>query len=241
MKKIIILFFISISISINLVSQNVGINSTGVAPNASAMLDVTSISKGLLAPRVALSSATDVTTISSPANSLLVFNTAAAGGYPNDIGVGYYYYSTATSRWTPFSNSRTYSVIGTTDVSTTVAAGGTLMPQMTITFIPINSVVYINFTAAGTVNVYDQVNVNFDIMNGATLVKEIGGNSGTAWNFYYVAASGYPITVTPGVSTTISVNWYRLPSVVNPTTMYNYASTQAYSLRNLTINDTPSK
>lgn len=237
MKNIfIILIFVSTN---HLFSQNVGINSTGAAPNVSAMLDVSSTSQGLLAPRVALSSATDVVTIATPANSLLVFNTTAAGVSPNDIGVGYYYYSTATSRWTPFSNSRTYSIAGTTDLTTTVKVPGTLMPQMTITFIPINPIVYVDFTTAGTVNTYNQVNVNFDIMRNGTLIKEIGGNSGTAWNFYYVAASGYPVSVTPGVSTTISINWYYLPSSGSPT-MYNFAITQPYSLRNLTINDTPS-
>lgn len=53
-------------------AQNIGINSTGAAPNNSAMLDVASNNKGLLIPRM-----TSVLrlSISSPANSLLVFDT----------------------------------------------------------------------------------------------------------------------------------------------------------------------
>ncbi len=70
-------------------AQNVGINTTGNAPDASAMLDITSTSKGLLIPRVSLTSLTDASTISSPAVSLLVYNSNAA----LTGGVGYYYNS----------------------------------------------------------------------------------------------------------------------------------------------------
>ncbi|MBI4931180.1 MAG: collagen-like protein [Bacteroidetes bacterium] len=70
-------------------SQNVGINLTGATPNSSAGLDVDFTNKGLLIPRVSLTSTTDVITIPSPATSLLVYNTNAAmtGG-----GVGYWYW-----------------------------------------------------------------------------------------------------------------------------------------------------
>ncbi|GIV27156.1 MAG: hypothetical protein KatS3mg027_0970 [Bacteroidia bacterium] len=68
-------------------SQNVGINPTGSAPNNSAGLDVDFTNKGLLIPRVALTSATDAATIPSPATSLLVYNTGTGGLSP----AGYYY------------------------------------------------------------------------------------------------------------------------------------------------------
>lgn len=67
-------------------AQNVGINSTGSAPNNSAGLDVDFTNKGLLIPRVALTSATDGATIPSPATSLLVFHTGGGG-----LSSGYYY------------------------------------------------------------------------------------------------------------------------------------------------------
>ncbi len=67
----------------------VGINNTGVSPNNSAMLDVVSSNKGLLIPRVALTSTTDATTITSGnVLSLLVFNSATAA----DVVPGYYYW-----------------------------------------------------------------------------------------------------------------------------------------------------
>lgn len=55
-----------------LFSQNIGVNSTGAAPDNSAMLDIASTNKGLLIPRMP---AALRLSISSPANSLLVFDT----------------------------------------------------------------------------------------------------------------------------------------------------------------------
>lgn len=69
--------------------QNVGINDDGTSPNASAMLDVKSTSRGLLPPRVALTSTSSASPISSPATALLVYNTATAG----DVTPGYYFWN----------------------------------------------------------------------------------------------------------------------------------------------------
>lgn len=57
----------------NLKAQNIGINATGATPNTSAGLDIDFANKGLLIPRIALTSTTDATTIASPATSLLVY------------------------------------------------------------------------------------------------------------------------------------------------------------------------
>ncbi len=83
--QLIILLFISATT----MSQNVGINATGAAPNVSALLDISATDKGLLIPRVGLT----ITTSNAPigatvANSLLVYNTATV----NDVTPGYYYW-----------------------------------------------------------------------------------------------------------------------------------------------------
>jgi hypothetical protein len=83
-------FLLPLSIALN---AQVGINTAG--PDASSMLDISSSNKGLLIPRVELQSTTDVISIATPANSLLVFNTVALG----DVSVGYYYWSTPLSKW----------------------------------------------------------------------------------------------------------------------------------------------
>ena len=72
-------------------AQNVGINSDGTAPDASAMLDVKSTSKGFLAPRM---TAVQRAAINSPATGLTVYQT--------DGTAGFYYYNGST--WTLIGN-----------------------------------------------------------------------------------------------------------------------------------------
>jgi len=76
-------------LTINIFAQNVGINDDGSTPDNSAMLDVKSTSKGLLIPQIALTGVNDATTITTPATSLLVYNTTDGSG----LTPGYYYNS----------------------------------------------------------------------------------------------------------------------------------------------------
>ena len=69
------------------VLSQVSLNTTGNPPNSSAALDIDFSNKGLLIPRVALQNNTDASTISNPANSLIVYNTGSGGLIP----AGYYY------------------------------------------------------------------------------------------------------------------------------------------------------
>ena len=69
---------------IALSQAQVGIGTT--IPHVSSILDITANNRGLLIPRVALTSTADVTTIAAPAISLLVYNSGFA---PN----GYYYWN----------------------------------------------------------------------------------------------------------------------------------------------------
>lgn len=69
----------------------VAINTTGANPDNSAMLDITSTTKGLLIPRMATAARTAIT---APATGLLVYDT--------DLSLFYYYNGSA---WAPISNS----------------------------------------------------------------------------------------------------------------------------------------
>jgi hypothetical protein len=83
MKKLLLSFFIVIAIisTNNLAAQTgIAVNSDGSAADGSAMLDVKATDKGILIPRVALTSA-----VTTPVNGLLVYQT---GGTP-----GFYYYN----------------------------------------------------------------------------------------------------------------------------------------------------
>lgn len=112
-------------------SQNIGINTTGTTPNASALLDLDANpgnNLGLLIPRVALTATNSASPITSPATSLMVYNTATAGSSPNNVLPGYYYWNslkwislsggTGGNDWSLLGNSGTTdgtNFIGTSD------------------------------------------------------------------------------------------------------------------------------
>jgi len=96
----------------------VGIGTT--LPSASSVLDITSTDKGVLMPRVALTGSTDITTIVSPTNGLMVYNTGTAGlSY-----VGYVYWN--GSEWKSFDDK---SVINPTITSLT-CSGASIFPSV---------------------------------------------------------------------------------------------------------------
>jgi hypothetical protein len=109
-------------------SQNVGISSTGATPHTSAGLDINFPNKGLLIPRVNLLSNTDAVTITTPANSLLVYNTNAS---MTSGSIGYWYWdgakwvkllsSASAAAWTILGNAGT--TRGTHFFGTTDSAG----------------------------------------------------------------------------------------------------------------------
>jgi hypothetical protein len=125
MKKI--YFALAIILHVFVKAQNVGINATGNAPDASSMLDVSATDKGLLIPRVFLSSTTDNTTVPTPTTSLLVYNTNAS--IINGNGEGYYYNSgdPATPNWIKLysSNGKTWETIGNAGTSASANFLGT--------------------------------------------------------------------------------------------------------------------
>ena len=88
-------------------SQNIGINGTGATPNASSILDLNTGNtftspngKGFLPPKLALTAINDLVTVTSPATSLLVYNTATAGSGSLAVTPGYYYFD--GTKWVAF-------------------------------------------------------------------------------------------------------------------------------------------
>jgi len=63
------------------------------APAASAVVDMTASDKGVLLPRVALTSTILASPVTTPATYLVVFNTATSGTTPNDVTPGFYYWN----------------------------------------------------------------------------------------------------------------------------------------------------
>ncbi len=111
MKKI-ILVISTLILTICNYAQNVGINTTGAVPDASALLDVDaapSNDKGLLIPRVALLATNNPLPINAPAVSLLVYNTDTAGISPNNVIPGFYYWD--GTKWVAISSGQNASVL----------------------------------------------------------------------------------------------------------------------------------
>ncbi|MEI6123233.1 MAG: hypothetical protein WCQ95_06340 [Bacteroidota bacterium] len=124
--------------------------------------------------------------------------------------------------------SETYirSITGTTDISILTTAW-TDMAQMTITFTPIKSMVYVMFTCSGYGNMAGQEIAYARIVKDG--VVQLGTNNIisetddfgsiiTSWNL----AINYPIAVVPGVATTIKIQWRTYQGVA---TLYNYVVT----------------
>lgn len=78
---------ILLTLSVTGISQNVGINPTGAPPNAAAGLDVDFPDKGILIPRVSLTSTTSFAPLTAHVAGMVVYNTATI----NDVVPGFYF------------------------------------------------------------------------------------------------------------------------------------------------------
>lgn len=128
-----ILFIVLLSGLQSSIAQNIAINSTGAMPDDSAMLDVASTAKGLLIPRITLASLTDVATIPTPANSLLVYNSVATY-----VPVGYYY-NTGTTTAAVWIKLSTADVLAVTAIGATANANGASVSGSNLTLQPANA------------------------------------------------------------------------------------------------------
>ena len=88
MKRLISITILVIIFAFGLNAQ-VAMNNSGVPPLTCAMLDVSSSNSGILIPRVALIGRNDITTIPSPVESLLVYNTTDN----NELRQAFYYWN----------------------------------------------------------------------------------------------------------------------------------------------------
>lgn len=151
-----------------------------------------------------------------------------------------------------------YSVRGTTDITKNSVTHPsprvyTDMDDMTLTFTPKGSVVYINFSAAGDLNTDVMPisnNILFQLVNASAPTTALAGmisvtsdyaeyNSGwnsavaSGWN---VAMNMYPLPVTPGVPITLKIQWAAQGIVAG--TANNLCATGAhFSHRSFTIID----
>lgn len=101
-----------------LTAQNIGINASGAAPDAGAMLDISSTNKGLLIPRVNITNLNNIAPITGSATvSMLVYNTNAT------TGQGYYYWNGTT--WVRLSTGDAWQLTGNAGTNATTNFLGT--------------------------------------------------------------------------------------------------------------------
>ncbi len=165
-------------------TQNVGISETPITPDASSILEVQSANKGILLTRVALTGATDITTISSPLNSLLIYNTATAGTIPNNVYPGYYYWSNSESSWLRFCSEKdawllsgNYGTSSATDYIGTSDAENFIFKTNNLERMHIESTGNVGI---GSGDAWSKLTVN----NGRIVVQNDPGFSGTGITWY---------------------------------------------------------
>lgn len=213
-RILIVLILLFTFSSIN--AQNVGINSSGATPDASAGLDVDFSDKGILIPRVALTSITDATTIASPTTSLLIYNTASVGTVPNNIFPGFYYWD--GNGWARLMhNLSRKNVLGidrsttsttlanVTDLSFTVLANKTYRFKFVIYYTANATGTGARFTLDGPTfasnGLFYTTSANISTAGGWAVQPQIAYNSGTALGSSYTTALNYCI-IEGTVSTT---------------------------------------
>ncbi len=156
------LFCISL-LTTGLTFAQVGIGTEN--PNTSSLLDLTSNSKGLLAPRM---TTLERTSIASPAESLLVFDTDEKA---------FYFYNTTTSSWDQIANNTSvkrnnYKLIKSADdLADELAAGGSkyLLDENTL------------YEVNGTIALSHPIDLNNAYMIGQDANEDILSSSGVVF------------------------------------------------------------
>jgi len=206
--------YIVLFLTVSLKAQ-VGINTT--LPQA--QLDVQSTDKGILIPRVELTSTDIELPVINPnggalTESTLVYNTATNGSGSSRVTPGYYYWN--GSKWSRFNadtegKPKYYVALGTTN-ATVLNNSFSNMPEMNITFTPNSTVVLVNFSASGALipgsgqkSLFFQLLLDGALIKGfQTTTEDIDNVSNRPiWDLNIV----YPVSVTPGIEQTISINW----------------------------------
>ncbi len=163
-----ILFIVGLLSSMQVIAQT-GIGTT--TPHASAKLDVSANNKGFLPPRVTLTSATDISTIPSPAEGLLVYNLGSVG-----LQAGYYFWNGANWATIATGTNAGNAVIAGDLVKlyqeaySTTAGKASSSTGYSFT-VPVSGRYEFNFNCTGWNSSGDRVKLTFNIRQGTTILE----------------------------------------------------------------------
>lgn len=244
MKKnaIALVTLISIGLFNQLNAQNVGINGTGAAPDASALLDVVAADKGLLIPRVSITDALTAAPVTGPATSLLVYNTNAA--ITNGDGLGYYFWDGA--KWVKLLDANAtgdaWQLLGNTGTNPTTNFVGTIDAQDLV--FRTNSIENMRINTSGNVDIgagFDDARIYARVLNtdvttnyGAYIYHDGGITSGNTYgtrtiNYSSTNSTKYGIyNYTNNEGTGARYGFY------NYTYLNSGSTSAAYGIRNYT-------
>ncbi len=160
-----------------------------VNPDSSALLEIKATDKGILLPRVALTSATDQSTISSPATGLMVYNT----GMANMKYVGYVFWN--GSEWRTFNNSSTS--VGT--LESIICSSISLSPGTYTVGIPYTGTLSVPYTG-GNGGTYTAQTITSTGVTGLTATLSAGSFAVGSGTLQY-SVSGTPSASSPNLAT----------------------------------------
>lgn len=228
MKKIIpFLFLINI---LQLSGQNnVAINTTGNAPDASSILDISSTNTGILIPRVSLGNVTLAAPVTSPATSLLVYNTNA--GVIGGSGVGYYFWN--GTQWVRLFSGNTITgginVQNGINLNTTAPNASATNPYVELggSLIRNTSVTQGNFNM-----VWDQTGT------GIFRINHINTTPGTVGSYPFAISRSGSTEYTIGMDATYVYNqsWNSKPLLINSQGNFVGINLNAAPIQNLDVN-----
>ncbi|MEO6252959.1 MAG: tail fiber domain-containing protein [Ferruginibacter sp.] len=220
--------------STNLSAQSLAINTTGASAHASSVLDVNSTNKGMLIPRVALTGTIDVTTILSPATSLLIYNTATV----SNVVPGYYYWG--GSSWTKVVTGTAWSLAGNSGTAAATDFIGTT-DNVPLSFrinnqksglIDVSGNVFLGYQAGNVNATIANTGIGFNALNLTT-----NGSDNTATGYLAMASN------TNGTGNTATGSWvlsfntvgsfnsaYGINSMAHVSTGANNSAFGAYAL-----------
>lgn len=192
---VIVMLSLFVSYHVPVQAQSLAVNTSGATAHASAILDVSSTNKGMLVPRVALTGTSDITTIASPAPSLLIYNTATV----SNVTPGYYYW--AGSAWTKVVSGTAWSLTGNSGTSaatnfigtTDNVALGFRVNNQKAGLIDVSSNLFLGYQAGNVNASTENTGIGYQALYSNTL-----GSSNTATGTYALVSSidGYANTAT---------------------------------------------